>query len=142
MRTVKQLLAGKPTIIFSVDKKTSVLEALQLMMKENVSALLILEENKLEGIFTERDYARKVILNGKSSKETAISEVMTSDIITVKPEDSIEHCMKIMTDRHFRHLPVLADNKVVGIVSIGDVVRFIIENQKKTIEHLENYINS
>ena len=112
------------------------------MMKENVSALLILEENKLEGIFTERDYARKVILNGKSSKETAISEVMTSDIITVKPEDSIEHCMKIMTDRHFRHLPVLADNNVVGIVSIGDMVRFIIENQKKTIEHLENYINS
>ena len=142
MRTVKQLLASKPTIIFSVDRKTSVLEALQLMMKENVSALLILEENKLEGIFTERDYARKVILNGKSSKETAISEVMTSDIITVKPEDSIEHCMKIMTDRHFRHLPVLADNNVVGIVSIGDMVRFIIENQKKTIEHLENYINS
>lgn len=142
MRTVKQLLASKPTIIFSVDRKTSVLEALQLMMKENVSALLILEKNKLEGIFTERDYARKVILNGKSSKETAISEVMTSDIITVKPEDSIEHCMKIMTDRHFRHLPVLADNNVVGIVSIGDVVRFIIDHQKKTIEHLENYINS
>ena len=142
MRTVKQLLASKPTIIFSVDRKTSVLEALQLMMKENVSALLILENNKLEGIFTERDYARKVILNGKSSKETAISEVMTSDIITVKPEDSIEHCMKIMTDRHFRHLPVLADTNVVGIVSIGDVVRFIIDHQKKTIEHLENYINS
>ena len=142
MRTVKQLLASKPTTIFSVNRKTSVLEALQLMMKENVSALLILENNTLEGIFTERDYARKVILNGKSSKETAISEVMTSDIITVKPEDSIEHCMKIMTDRHFRHLPVLADNNVVGIVSIGDVVRFIIDHQKKTIEHLENYINS
>jgi CBS domain-containing protein len=142
MRTVNQLLASKSTIIFSVDSKTSVLEALQLMMKENISALLIIENDELKGIFTERDYARKVILKGKLSKETAVSEVMTSNMITVKREDSIDHCMKIMTDRHFRHLPVLADNKVIGMVSIGDVVRFIMDHQKKTIEHLENYINS
>ena len=142
MRIVKHLLASKSSIIFSVDKKTSVLEALQLMMKENISALLIVENDQLEGIFTERDYARKIILKGKSSKETDINEVMTANTITVKPDDSIDHCMKIMTEKHIRHLPVLANNKIIGMISIGDLVRFIIEEQKKTIQHLENYINS
>lgn len=142
MRSVKHLLATKSTIIFSVETNTSVLEALQLMMKENVSALLIIENGQLEGIFTERDYARKIILQGRSSKDTPISEAMTADLLTVTPNDGIDHCMQVMTRMHIRHLPVMEDNKVIGMISIGDLVRFVIEDQKKTIEQLESYINS
>jgi CBS domain-containing protein len=142
MRSVKQLLATKSSVIFSVEKTTSVLEALQLMMEENVSALLIIENEQLEGIFTERDYARKIILQGRSSKETPISEIMTADLLTVGPDDGIDHCMQVMTRMHIRHLPVIDDNKVIGMISIGDLVRFVIEDQKKTIEQLEGYINS
>lgn len=94
------------------------------------------------GIFTERDYARKIILNGRSSKSTRIEEVMTADLITVSSSDSIEHCMQIMTNKHIRHLPVIEETKLSGIISIGDVVRHVIHTQKQTIEHLEQYINS
>lgn len=142
MRSVKHLLATKPSIIFSVEKNASVLESLQLMMKENVSALLIIENDQLKGIFTERDYARKIILQGRSSKETPISDAMTADLLTVGPNDGIDHCMQVMTKMHIRHLPVMEDNKVIGMISIGDLVRFVIEDQKKTIEQLESYINS
>ncbi|MBC7746016.1 MAG: CBS domain-containing protein [Flavobacterium sp.] len=142
MRSVKHLLANKSISIISVVKKTSVFEALQLMMKENISALLIIENGKLEGIFTERDYARKIILQGRSSRDTEISEAMTADLLTVSPSDSIDHCMQIMTNQHIRHLPVMENNNVTGMISIGDLVRFVIEDQKKTIEQLENYINS
>ena len=142
MRSVKHLLETKSGIIFSVEKNTSVLEGLQLMMKENISALLIIEDGKLQGIFTERDYARKIILKGRSSKDTPISEVMTSDLLTVNPKDSIDHCMQIMTKMHIRHLPVLEDDSIAGMISIGDLVRFVIEDQKRTIQQLENYINS
>ena len=112
------------------------------MMEKNISALLIVEEGHLKGIFTERDYARKIILYGKSSAETFIREVMTADPITVLPSDSIELCMGIMTDRHIRHLPVMKDQELLGMVSIGDVVKFIIADQKQTISQLESYINS
>jgi len=142
MRSVKHLLATKSSVIFSVENNTSVLEALQLMMKENVSALLIIENEQLKGIFTERDYARKIILQGRSSKETPISEAMTADLLTVGLNDGIDHCMQVMTRMHIRHLPVMDDNKVIGMISIGDLVRFVIEDQKKTIEQLESYINS
>lgn len=142
MKSVKQLLETKRNTIFSVVKETSVLEALQLMMQENISALLVIENGKLEGVFTERDYARKIILKGRSSKDTAISEVMSSGVITVTGEDTIEHCMNVMTSKHIRHLPVVHSNQVVGMISIGDLVKFVIEEQKKTIEHLEKYINS
>ena len=142
MRSVKHLLALKSSVIFSVDENTSVLEALQLMMKENISALLIIENRVLKGIFTERDYARKIILQGRSSKDTAISEVMTAAVLAVGPNDGIDHCMQMMTNQHFRHLPVMEDDAVVGMISIGDLIRFIIEEQKRTIEQLENYINS
>lgn len=142
MRSVKHLLETKSVIIFSVEKSTSVLEGLNLMMKENISALLIIENGTLHGIFTERDYARKIILKGRSSKDTPISEVMTSDLLTVSPKDSVDHCMQVMTKMHIRHLPVLEDDRIAGMISIGDLVRFVIEDQKKTIQQLENYINS
>jgi len=142
MKTVKQLLSTKLVQIFSVTEQASVLEALKVMMEKNISALLVLEGQELKGIFTERDYARKIVLHGKSSAETAINEVMTSNPITVSPTDSIDFCMGIMTDKHIRHLPVMEDNKLLGMVSIGDMVKFIIEDQKQTISQLENYISS
>lgn len=142
MKTVHQLLSTKPVQIFSVAGNSSVLEALQLMMEKNVSALLIIEHHKLLGIFTERDYARKIILHGKSSADTPIEAVMTAGPITVSPTDSIELCMGIMTDKHIRHLPVVHNDQTIGMVSIGDVVKFIISDQKQTISQLESYISS
>ncbi|WP_316768848.1 CBS domain-containing protein [Pedobacter frigiditerrae] len=142
MKTVQQILNTKPVQVFSVAPTTSVLDALQIMTDKNISALLIMNEDSLVGIFTERDYARKIVLQGKSSKDTPISEVMTASPITVKPSDSIELCMQIMTDKHIRHLPIADGEKVAGMVSIGDVVKFIIADQKQTISQLESYINS
>ncbi|RZK80490.1 MAG: CBS domain-containing protein [Pedobacter sp.] len=142
MKTVQQILNAKPLQIFSVTEDSSVLSGLQLMMELNVSALLIVQSDLLKGIFTERDYARKIILHGKSSAETNIAEVMTPNPITVLPNDSIDLCMQIMTDKHIRHLPVMANGELLGMVSIGDVVKFIIADQKQTISQLESYINS
>ncbi len=142
MRTVKKLLETKSSVLFSVNRATSVYDSLQFMMDKNISALLVIENNQLQGIFTERDYARKIILKGKSSKETSIEDVMTSGIITVLQDETIENCMKIMTENHIRHLPVMKDNQPIGMISIGDLVKFVIEDQKKTIEQLESYINS
>jgi len=142
MKTVQQIFNIKPLQIFSVTPNTSVLDALKLMTEKNISALLIMEESVLLGIFTERDYARKIVLQGKASKDTPISEAMTANPITVTTTDSIDLCMQIMTDKHIRHLPVVAENKAIGMVSIGDVVKFIIADQKQTISQLESYINS
>ncbi|WGQ12370.1 CBS domain-containing protein [Pedobacter gandavensis] len=142
MKTVKQLLSTKSAEIFSVSADVSVLDGLQVMMEKNISALLIMEEHKLLGIFTERDYARKIILQGKASVDTPIHEVMTALPITVSPADSLDHCMQTMTNRHIRHLPVIQDGELIGMVSIGDVVKFIIEDQKQTISQLESYISS
>lgn len=142
MKTVQQLLSTKSAQIFAVAENSSVLDALKVMMEKNISALLVLDGDRLLGIFTERDYARKIILHGKSSAETLINEVMTAHPITVLPSDSIEFCMGIMTDKHIRHLPVMQDNALLGMVSIGDVVKFIIEDQKQTISQLESYISS
>ncbi|MBB2146890.1 CBS domain-containing protein [Pedobacter sp. LMG 31464] len=142
MRTVQQILNTKPVQIYSVKPITSVLDALKIMTDKNISALLIMDDERLLGIFTERDYARKIILHGKSSKDTLISDAMTTTPITVSPTDSIELCMQTMTDKHIRHLPVMAADKVAGMVSIGDVVKFIIADQKQTISQLESYINS
>lgn len=142
MRTVKHILSSKPTAVYAVSTNDSVLNALQLMMEKNISALLVIEEDKLLGIFTERDYARKIILQGKSSKDTPIYEAMTPDPHTISPIESIDSCMALMTNKHFRHLPVMEDDRVIGIISIGDLVKFIIEDQKQTINQLESYINS
>jgi CBS domain-containing protein len=142
MRTVQEILNTKPVQVFNVAASTSVLDALKLMTEKNISAVLIMDKEHLSGIFTERDYARKVVLHGKSSKDTPISEVMTPTPITVGPTDSIDLCMQIMTDRHIRHLPVSEGMIITGMVSIGDVVKFIIADQKQTISQLESYINS
>ncbi len=140
MGTVKQILETKGKEMFTITPDTSVYHALELMVEKNVSALLVMENDKLAGIFTERDYARKVVLKGKKSKETEISEIMTRDLITVSPESTIDECMALMTGKYIRHLPVVADDKLTGIISIGDVVRRIIEDQKLIIGHMEQYI--
>lgn len=142
MKTVRDILKNKPEAVYSVSPGTSVYQALEQMMEKNISALLVLEDKQLKGIFTERDYARKIILQGRSSKDTFVEEVMTADLLTVSLNDKIDHCMKIMTDSHIRHLPVVDANEIKGMVSIGDVVKNIIESQRTTIQMLENYINS
>ena len=142
MKTVKHILAQKNAAVYAAAADTSVFDALHIMMEKNISALLIIEQGTLLGIFTERDYARKIILQGKSSKETAIGEVMTPQPRTITEDESLEHCMQLMTDHHFRHLPVVQGDKVIGMLSIGDVVKFIIEDQRQTIDHLKSYISS
>lgn len=142
MKTVQQILNSKPLQVFNVSPSTSVLDALRLMTEKNISAVLIMNDEELLGIFTERDYARKVVLFGRSSKDTVVNDIMTPAPITVGSSDSIDLCMQIMTDKHIRHLPVVDENKVAGMVSIGDVVKFIIADQKQTISQLESYINS
>lgn len=142
MKTVKQLLDTKQVRIISVTENTSVLDALKVMTEKNISALLIMEGSELLGIFTERDYARKLILQGKSSKDTLIKEAMTAAPITITLTDTIDKCMEIMTEKHIRHLPIVVDTEVRGMISIGDLVKFIIADQKQTISQLESYINS
>lgn len=142
MKNVKDVLNDKGSVIFSVKPDATVFDALGIMMDKNISALLVMEANSLKGIFTERDYARKIVLKGKSSKDTSVSDIMTSDLISVSLTDSIDHCMNIMTEKHIRHLPVVENNIVCGMVSIGDAVKSIIEVQQSTIEQLESYINS
>ncbi len=140
MGAVNAILRTKGDVIFTISPDTMVYTALEIMVEKNVSALVVLEEGKLAGIFTERDYARKVILKGKASKETLIGEIMTPDLITVTSDTSLETCMRLMTGKLIRHLPVVDDGVLVGIISIGDVVKFIIEDQKFIIENMEHYI--
>ncbi len=142
MTIVAQLLQAKGSDIWSVTPDTSVYDAIMLMAEKGVGALLVLQGERLVGIVSERDYARKVILRGKSSKDTPVREIMTERVFYVRPEQSIEECMAIMTDRHIRHLPVLDGEQLVGIISIGDVVKATISNQEFLIQQLENYITS
>lgn len=141
MGTVSTILKGKGKEIFSITPDTTVYHALEIMVEKNVSSLLVVENEKLSGIFTERDYARKVVLKGKSSKETRIGDIMTEELITVSPASTVDDCMRLMTGKSIRHLPVLADGNLVGIVSIGDVVKQVIEEQKLIIENMGNYIH-
>ena len=142
MKTINQILKSKSPEIYSVTRKTSVFDALTVMMNKNISALLIMENDVLLGIFSERDYARKIILQGKSSRETSIDDVMTKDLITISQHDSVDHCMQLMTDKHIRHLPIVDNGTVLGLISIGDIVKSVIEDQKQTIEQLQSYIHS
>ncbi len=141
MKKVHQLLNQKTPRLITVTPNHTVFDALNVMMTYNVSAVLIVDNNELKGIFTERDYARKIILHGKSSKESQIVDIMTPDPITVTPDDPIDDCMQLMTERHIRHLPVKDKGKLIGMISIGDLVKFVIEDQKQTIKNLEGYIN-
>ena len=140
MKTVTQLLREKGQKVLSVAPETSVFEALQVMAEKNVGALVVVEGERLVGIFSERDYARKVILKGKASKEIAVREIMTSHVLYVRPEQTIDDCMALMTDKRVRHLPVLDEERLVGVISIGDVVKAIIAEQEFMIEQLQNYI--
>jgi CBS domain-containing protein len=140
MGKVRNILADKGSAIFSVEPSISVYKAIELMAEKNIGGLLITERDKLVGIFTERDYARKLILKGKSSKDTTIGELMTRNPFTVTRDTSIDECMRMMSGKRIRHLPVVEEEKLIGIISIGDVVRYIIEEQKGIIEHLEQYI--
>ena len=137
---VRDILKRKGNTVFTLSPSATVLEALRLMAEKNIGGILIIEEGKAVGIFTERDYARKIILKGKTSADSKLSEVMVSNLITVTPEDDTNHCMQVMTNKTIRHLPVIEDTKLVGLISIGDVVKSVIEEQQNVIQHLEQYI--
>jgi CBS domain-containing protein len=142
MITVRHLLDGKGRALFSIEPEDPVLEAIRMMAERHVGALLVMRGTELAGILSERDYARKVVLLGRSSAETPVWQIMTSPVITVSPDNSVQDCMRLMTDRRIRHLPVMEGGKVVGMISIGDLVKAVIEEQQKTIEQLETYIHS
>lgn len=140
MRTVKQLLSGKARAIFSVDADDPVLEAIRVMADKRIGALPVLRKGTLAGIMSERDYARKVVLLGRSSAETSVSLIMSSPVVTVSSADSVQHCMEVMTSRRIRHLPVVDGDNLVGMISIGDCVKSIIDEQRAEIEDLKRYI--
>jgi len=140
MITVSQILQDKGYQVWTIAPQTAVYEALKLMADQGIGALVVVDAGKVVGIFSERDYARKVILKGRSSKVTPVSKIMTAYVITVDPATTVEVCMSLMTDRHIRHLPVMEADHLVGLISIGDVVKMIISEQSNLIEHLENYI--
>jgi CBS domain-containing protein len=139
--TVNQIISAKGKTVYSILSTISVYDALKVMGEKNIGAILIIEDNVLKGVLSERDYARKIVLKGKSSRDTFVHEIMEKDLITVRPSDNIDYCMEVMSNNRIRHLPVLENNMVVGIISIGDVVKSIIEIQKETIEHLNSYIS-
>ena len=141
MKLVKNILESKGSDIWHIAPDDTVLNAIKMMAERQIGALLVLENEKLAGIVSERDYARKVILQGKSSKETPVKEIMTAEVICAEPLYTVEQCMEIMTEKHIRHLPVLdGGGKVVGVLSIGDLVKAIIAEQQFTIQQLEHYI--
>jgi len=140
MDCISTVLKSKGREVYTTGPSTSVYDALATMAQHGVGALLVMEGGRLLGVVSERDYARKVILQGRSSRDTAVSEIMTPDLITVTPRDTIDHCMKLMTEARIRHLPVLEERDVVGIVSLGDLVKWIIDAQEAEIQHLHAYI--
>lgn len=138
--TVDQILSTKGKEVFSVLPSNTVYEALTVMSEKNIGAILVIEQNELKGILSERDYARKIVLKAKSSKKALVHEIMEVDVQTVKLSDNLDYCMEVMSKKRVRHLPVLENNVVIGIISISDVVKAIIEIQKDTINHLNSYI--
>ena len=140
MRTVAQLLMEKPRRLLDIDPDATVLEAVQRMADHHVGSLLVMRDGRLVGIVTERDYARKVILRNRTSATTQVLDIMTASVITVDPHVSARQCMRMMTDQRIRHLPVVEHGEVIGMVSIGDLVRAVIEDQQQEIEHLQHYI--
>jgi CBS domain-containing protein len=139
--TVNQILAQKGKDVYSVLPSITVYEALVSMSEKNIGAILVIEDTVLKGILSERDYARKIALKDKSSKETLVHEIMANNVITVTPTDKLDYCMELMYTKKIRHLPVLENDYVIGIISIGDVVKSIIDIQKETIQYLDSYIS-
>jgi CBS domain-containing protein len=142
MKTAKQLLANKPKGVVSIAPDDNVLEALKRMADHDIGALVVLEGEKLVGILSERDYARKIVLLGKSSRDTLVREIMTHRVLCVSPSQMVDECMELMTQKRCRHLPVVEDKHVIGILSIGDLVKETISEQLETIHQLESYIRS
>ena len=142
MKTVRQLLQGKSKGVCTVSPDAPVFDALKLMAEKDIGALLVVEHGRLAGILSERDYARKVILHNKSSHDTPVREIMTERVICVQPRNTVEECMSLMTDKRIRHLPVLENDSLVGVLSIGDLVKSTISEQADTIRQLESYIHS
>ncbi|MEY2480259.1 MAG: hypothetical protein QOI04_1186 [Verrucomicrobiota bacterium] len=138
--TISAILNQKSGEVFSVTPDATVFEAVQMMADKNVGALLVMKGQKLHGIVSERDYTRKVMLRGKKSRDTKVSEIMTGDLTVVPPNEPVEKCLRFMTDKRVRHLPVVDGEKVVGVISIGDLVKHVISCQSATIAHLESYI--
>jgi CBS domain-containing protein len=141
MTTIAQLMKNKGHEVWSVTPADLVFDAIKSMAEKGIGALLVMESDKLVGIFSERDYARKIVLEGRSSRNTSVEDIMTRDVIRAGPDQSIEECMSIMTENHIRHLPVVENDRVVGMVSIGDLVKVIIVEQKELITQLERYIS-
>lgn len=147
MRTVRQLLeakapaAGRPEI-FAIAPDAAVIDAVRLMAEKGIGAVLVMDGARLAGILSERDYARKIVLEGRSSKDTPVREIMTSDVVTVRPDDTTDACMQLVTERRIRHLPVSEGDAVVGVVSIGDLVKAVIEDQQLELDQLQRYIAS
>jgi CBS domain-containing protein len=139
--TVRDMLRGKSEV-YSVGPRETVYDALRLMADRNIGAVLVRSDETIDGIFSERDYARKVILLGKSSRDTLVSEIMTTRVVSVEPEWTAEQCMALMTEKRIRHLPVMADGRLIGVISIGDVVRAVVDEQQFTIDSLRRYITS
>ena len=139
--TIDALLAQKGTEIFSITPEATVFEAVELMANKNVGALLVTQDGKLVGLISERDYTRKVMLRGKRSRETQVREIMSSDLTVVSPREPVENCLRMMTDKRVRHLPVLDGETIRGIISIGDLVKWVIATQSAAIAHLEMYIS-
>ena len=137
---VSMLLHQKSPALWSVEPNATVFDAIKLMAEKNIGALLVMSGGMLSGVFTERDYTRKIALHGKTSRETRVWEIMTDDVLTVPPDESVEECMRLMTERRVRHLPVTNGHKLIGIISIGDLVNWIISAQDATIAEMERYI--
>ncbi|MBP7917539.1 MAG: CBS domain-containing protein [Arenimonas sp.] len=140
MKNVNAVLHGKSAQVYSLSTEASVLDAIRMMAEQRIGSVLVMENGKLTGIVTERDYARKVILLGRASGETPIADIMSSPVVSVKPTDTVSHCMALMTDNKFRHLPVCDGDELLGLISIGDLVKAVIEQQQEEISQLQHYI--
>jgi len=137
---VRQLLKAKAHHVWAISPQKTVYEALQLMAEKNIGALVVIDHGKVVGVFSERDYARKCILKGKHSQDTPVSELMSKEVVSVSPEESIQNCMTLMTTKRARHIPVVESGKLVGVISIGDIVKAVIDDREFTIQELERYI--
>jgi CBS domain-containing protein len=142
MRTVRQLLEAKPAQLHAIAPTAPVIEAIRAMADHGIGALLVMDGPRLAGIVSERDYARKVILQGRSSRDTPVADIMTARVVCVSPADTADRCMQVMTEHRIRHLPVLEGDAVVGVLSIGDLVKAVIEHQRQELDHLQRYIAS
>ena len=143
MTNVAQVIQNKiEQNIFTISPESTVLEAISLMADKGIGALVVTDQDKVVGIFSERDYTRKIILMERTSKETTVSEIMTAKVLTVTKSNSVEDCLNLMTDRHLRHLPVVENDKLIGLISIGDLVKIVMEDQRKLIDQLQQYIAS